>query len=59
MGRPFSSYVLERKMERAKQLLLDGCRVHHAAHLVGYKDDSYFARVFRKFWGVAPSEIKP
>jgi two-component system response regulator YesN len=59
MGRPFSSYVLERKMERAKQLLLDGCRVHHAAHLVGYKDDSYFSRVFRKFWGVAPSEIKP
>lgn len=59
MGKPFSSYVLERKMERAKSLLLDGCKVHHAAYLVGYKDDSYFARVFRKYWGVAPSEIKP
>lgn len=58
MGKSFSGYVLDRKMERAKQLLLDGCKVYDVAYLIGYKDDSYFARVFRKYWGVSPGEIK-
>lgn len=58
VGKPFSAYVLDRRMERAKQLLLDGCKVYDTAFLVGYKDESYFARVFRKYWSISPSEIK-
>ncbi|MBD0382981.1 response regulator transcription factor [Paenibacillus sedimenti] len=57
-GKAFSSYVLERKMERAKAILLAGARVYDAADAVGYRDVSYFTRVFRKYWGVTPGEIK-
>ena len=56
-GKPFSSYVLERKMERAKAALLQGAKVYDAARAVGYRDVSYFTKVFRKFWGVTPGVV--
>ncbi|MCG6581839.1 helix-turn-helix domain-containing protein, partial [Acinetobacter baumannii] len=58
MGVVFSAYVLERKMERAKSLLQEGLKVYDAARLVGYRDVSYFTKVFRKYWGVNPGEFK-
>ncbi|MBW7454372.1 response regulator [Paenibacillus sepulcri] len=59
MGVAFSAYVLERKMERAKAILQEGLKVYDAARLVGYRDVSYFTKVFRKYWGVNPGECKP
>jgi len=56
-GKSFSSYVLERKMEAAKQALLKGSKVYDAANMTGFKDPSYFTKVFRKYWGVTPGEI--
>lgn len=58
MGAAFSDYVLERKMERAKSLLQEGHKVYDAARSVGYRDVSYFTKVFRKYWGVNPGECK-
>ncbi|MGG6310383.1 response regulator [Paenibacillus macerans] len=58
MGVAFSDYVLERKMDRAKSLLLEGHKVYDAARLVGYRDVSYFTKVFRKYWGANPGEFK-
>lgn len=58
MGTTFSAYVLEHKMERAKQLLQQGAKVYDAAYGVGYRDVSYFTKVFRKYWGVTPGEVK-
>lgn len=57
-GVSFSSYVLERKMEKAKSILQEGGKVYDAARLVGYRDVSYFTKVFRKYWGVTPGEMK-
>ncbi|CAM4505675.1 two-component system response regulator YesN [Paenibacillus endophyticus] len=57
-GEAYTSYVLARRMEKAKQLLLADAKVYDASAAVGYQDISYFAKVFRKFWGVAPSELK-
>lgn len=57
-GVVFSAYVLERKMERAKAILKDGGKVYDAARLVGYRDVSYFTKVFRKYWGITPGEMK-
>ncbi|WP_438350698.1 response regulator transcription factor [Paenibacillus sp. FA6] len=59
MGVAFSAYVLDRKMERAKTILLEGLKVYDAARMVGYRDVSYFTKVFRKYWGVNPGECKP
>ncbi|WP_059045596.1 response regulator [Paenibacillus rubinfantis] len=58
MGVAFSDYVLERKMARAKTLLQEGSKVYDAARSVGYRDVSYFTKVFRKYWGVNPGECK-
>ncbi|MDF2922466.1 MAG: response regulator [Paenibacillaceae bacterium] len=57
-GKAFSSYILEYKMEKAKELLLAGCKVHDAARMTGFKEDSYFIRVFRKYWGTTPGEMR-
>ncbi|OZB92184.1 response regulator [Paenibacillus sp. XY044] len=57
-GKAFSAYVVERRMELAKATLQKGARVYDAARTVGYRDVSYFTKVFRKYWGVTPSEIK-
>jgi two-component system response regulator YesN len=56
-GKSFSAYVLERKMEQAKRVLLEGAKVYDAAEAAGYRDVSYFTKVFRKYWGVTPGEI--
>ena len=56
-GKSFSAYVLERKMERAKRVLQEGAKVYDAAGAAGYKDVSYFTKVFRKYWGVTPGEV--
>ncbi|MDF2719338.1 MAG: Helix-turn-helix domain, partial [Paenibacillus sp.] len=29
------------------------------ADRTGFKEASYFIRVFRKYWGVTPGEMKP
>ncbi|GAA3413556.1 response regulator [Paenibacillus hodogayensis] len=58
IGKPFSTYVIDKKMERAKQLLQEGCRVYDTADQVGYKDVGYFSRLFHKYWGVTPGEVK-
>jgi AraC-like DNA-binding protein len=59
IGLSFSDYVLEKKMELAKELLLTGLTVSTAAERIGFKDASYFTRVFRKYWGVTPGEMRP
>lgn len=57
IGKPFSTYVLERKMEQAKTALLEGAKVYDAADAVGYRDVSYFTKVFRRYWGTTPGEV--
>lgn len=57
-GSTFSKYLLERKMKRAKELLNRGERVYNTASFLGYSDVSYFTKVFRKYWGTTPGEIK-
>lgn len=59
IGKSFSDYVLEKKMELAKELLLTGSTVNATADRTGFKEASYFIRVFRKYWGVTPGEMKP
>ncbi|MFC3770245.1 TIM-barrel domain-containing protein [Paenibacillus sp. GCM10012303] len=54
----FSDYVMEKKMNYAKRLMEQGCKVSDASAMVGFKDTGYFIRVFRKYWGVTPGELK-
>jgi two-component system response regulator YesN len=60
-GKNFSHYVMEKRMERAKDLILEGKkdRIYEVAEKVGYGSNSqYFSQVFKKYTGVSPLEYK-
>ena len=52
-------YLIEYRLETAVALLSEnGYSVRQAAVSVGYKDEFYFSRLFKKHMGFAPSRIK-
>ena len=60
-GKNFSYYVMEKRMEMAKELLLEGKkdRIYEIAEMVGYGSNSqYFSQVFKKYTGISPLEYK-
>ncbi len=60
-GKNFSHYVMEKRMEMAKELLREGKkdRIYEIAENVGYGSNSqYFSQVFKKYTGVSPLEYK-
>ncbi|MHA7967664.1 AraC family transcriptional regulator [Paenibacillus sp. CAU 1782] len=48
-------YVEQKRMAKAKLLLLDSGKIKEIARKVGYKDEHYFSRAFKKAEGVAPT----
>lgn len=60
-GMNFSHYVMEKRMELAKQFIVDGKkdRIYEVAEKVGYGSNSqYFSQVFKKYTGISPLEYK-
>lgn len=60
-GKNFSHYVMEKRMEMAKDLILEGKkdRIYEVAEMVGYGSNSqYFSQVFKKYTGVSPLEYR-
>ena len=52
----FIDVVKEKKIERAKELLLNGLSVRNVALEVGYGNIAYFSTLFKQECGVSPSE---
>lgn len=46
------------KLERAAEMLKSGSNVTEAAFSTGFNDSSYFSRVFKKYFGIPPSDYK-
>jgi AraC-like DNA-binding protein len=61
-GTTFSDHVLAQRLARAHRLLTDPRRVHEKISAVAYDSGfanlSYFNRVFRRRYGVAPSDVR-
>ena len=58
-------YLLHERMKLAQGLILGGMSNRYSEYTVsqiaeacGYSDPLYFSRVFKKYFGVAPSEYK-
>lgn len=52
-------YVVMKRMERSKWLLLNSdLRRYEIAEAIGYESPEHFSRIFKKYFGVSPSEIK-
>lgn len=58
-GTTFSLYLQKLRMEKARELLEHtGMRIYEVALQVGYDDARYFSQVFRKAYGMQPSECQ-
>ncbi|MBB3112822.1 two-component system response regulator YesN [Paenibacillus phyllosphaerae] len=58
-GRNLTDYILGLRMEKAKVWLLDEqLSIKAVAEMIGYEDVTYFYRVFKKHYGVAPGEMR-
>ncbi|HJD48462.1 MAG TPA: helix-turn-helix domain-containing protein [Candidatus Mediterraneibacter norfolkensis] len=58
-GQNFSDYVLQVKMERARQLLADvSLSSSDIAEMLGYSNVSNFARVFKSYYHMTPTEYR-
>ena len=58
-GMTVGQYITRCRVEKAKELLLDPrYKLYDIAEMVGYNDENYFARTFRKWTGMTPSEYK-
>ena len=58
-GSTITEFVIKVKMERAKQLLLNTAMpLPEIAYSLGYKQYSYFSRLFKKEVGVSPASFR-
>ena len=52
-------YVLQVRMERARELLLDpGIKIQDISQRVGYSDNNYFSKAFRTYYGISPTAFR-
>lgn len=58
MGMTFTDYLTKTRLEKAVELLQSGVSVKEICYQVGYADPNYFSRLFRKVFGVPPTEYR-
>lgn len=58
-GVNLSEYITHVRLERAKHLLQHtSCKTYDIASQVGYEDEKYFSRIFKKKVGMTPTEFR-
>lgn len=58
-GKGISDYIHDRRIERSKELLLgSSCKMHEISAKVGFSDQHYFYRFFKKATGCTPQEYR-
>ena len=58
-GHSFKDYLNITRMEAAKKLLgLPDMNISQACYSVGFNDVSYFARIFKRYEGISPSDYR-
>ena len=59
VGRSLYSYLADRRLEKAAQLLrLTDTPVKEISYIVGYRHSPSFVRAFRKKFGCAPNDLR-
>lgn len=58
-GLGFAEWLICERIEKAKQLLIDGhLPIKEIARMVGYQDEKYFSKLFKKQVGIKPTDFK-
>ncbi|WP_026574260.1 response regulator transcription factor [Bacillus sp. UNC438CL73TsuS30] len=59
LGVTFIETLTKIRMDKAKELLKnESLKINEVSQLIGYDDVRYFGQVFRKFYGLTPSQYK-
>ena len=59
MGVTFIEYLINRRMEKAKELLMTtDKKSFEIAYEVGYRDPHYFSSTFKKTQGMSPRDYR-
>jgi two-component system, response regulator YesN len=57
-GTTFVKHLTRLRMVKAKELLMSSSmRIHEVSEKLGYESSRHFARLFREFYGIYPSEL--
>jgi two-component system response regulator YesN len=57
-GTTFNQYVTSARMEKAKELLLEGEQVQDICFELGYKDRPYFSELFKRHTNLTPTDFR-
>ncbi|MCX7843668.1 MAG: response regulator [Clostridia bacterium] len=58
-GQTLTNYIMDVRLNKAIELLKDPInKIYEIAEKVGFDDDKYFSKVFKKKFGVTPSEFR-
>jgi YesN/AraC family two-component response regulator len=58
-GSSLWEYVVKLRMEESRALILNtDLRRYEIAERVGYESPEHFSKIFKKYYGVSPSELK-
>lgn len=57
-GIGFKDYIINKRIDKAKLMLMRGEAVTHVCFEVGYTDLTHFTRIFKKRVGVSPSQYR-
>lgn len=59
-GEPPIRHLINIRLEKAKELLEDGYKgsIQEVAALVGYDDAYHFSKLFKKYYGITPSQAR-
>ena len=58
IGRSPGQYLLEYRLQQSEKLLQMGMTVKQTALSCGFEDPFYYSRVFRKHYGMPPSDYR-
>lgn len=54
----FTNILAEYRIAQAKRLLIDNKKIKEVANLVGFQNQNYFAKTFKKITGYTPNEYR-
>ena len=57
LNQGITSYINELRLEKSKTLLQENHSIKETAGLVGFEDANYFSRIFKKNYGISPSDF--
>lgn len=58
VGMTLAQYIISKRMEKAKEMLLEGMQVQDIAISLGYEDRPYFSELFKRHTGMTPTEFR-